>query len=297
MCLAGLLWAGLERFGTRVPFRYAPYQLVWVRYGSHLVVLFALAGRNRGVRQTVATRHPRIQIGRSLLMLVMPIAFVFAVRRGLSPNLVWAVTWLAVPVSVAGSAVILKERVSTGCWLATFAALAGVWLILGVPRVPLRFDIVLPLIAALAYGLYVVLTRLLDHEGLATNLFHTAFWVFAVLTVCVPFVWLPLTVHALGAMVVIGLWGFVLLLILDRAVASAPVSLTAPFILTQGIWSLAADVVLKHSRPSLLEAAGAGAILVSCASVALREFLCLRGLAQVPSPSRVNLDRTNDAGS
>ncbi len=272
MCVTALLWTGLEHFAALVPSKFFPYQLVWMRYGVHIAILLVLVAPRDGVRRIVSTTRPGMQIGRSLLMLAMPVVFMAAVRRGLPPGFVWFATWLSVPLTMGVAALLLRERVSMLQWLATLAALGGTWIVIHPPMPALDWRLVMPVVVMLAYGLYVPLTRALRTEHLGTNLFHTAFWVFLVLSLVVPFLWQPMSLKVLVAMANIGAWGFVILLLIDRAVTCAPASLVAPFILTECIWSMVLDRTLFGAPISPARLVGAGVVLVACATIAVREF-------------------------
>ena len=92
--------------------------------------------------------------------------------------------------------------------------------------------LLLPLGMGFCFALYNVLTREMRTERTSANLFHTALWVFIALSFVMPSVWHTPSLKAALAMIGIGVWGFVLLLFLDRALAWAPASLVAPFIYT-----------------------------------------------------------------
>ena len=72
-------------------------------------------------------------------------------------------------------------------------------------------------------------------------------------------------------MIAIGVWGVVILLLLDRALALAPASLTAPFLYTQCLWS-AVMLCFSHSFyfrvPALM---GSVLIVGSCVWILMHE--------------------------
>jgi drug/metabolite transporter (DMT)-like permease len=210
--------------------QYSPYQTVWVRYGAYLVFMLAILGRTEGWKMVCTPRLGR-QVFRSLLMLAMPFCFISAVCRGINLRLVWAMSWIAVPMTILMANVILRERFATAQWIAALIGLAGTWLFIR-PPFPRTggWLLLLPLGMGFCFALYVVLTREMRTEPTSANLFHTALWVFIPLSFVMPSVWHTPSPKVALVMIGIGVWGFVVLLFLDRALAWAPASLVAPFI-------------------------------------------------------------------
>jgi drug/metabolite transporter (DMT)-like permease len=112
----------------------------------------------------------------------------------------------------------------------------------------LEAGLLLPLGMGFCFALYNVLTREMRTERTSANLFHTALWVFIALSFVMPGLAYPFPESGV-AMIGIGVWGFVLLLFLDRALAWAPASLVAPFIYTQCIWGDALELIRRRFHP------------------------------------------------
>jgi drug/metabolite transporter (DMT)-like permease len=145
--------------------------------------------------------------------------------------------------------VIFGEKVAAAQWMAAFIGLAGTWLVIRPP-----FPGTGGWLLLLPLGMGSVLrsiTCLLGKctERTSANLFHTALWVFIALSFVMPSVWHTPSLKAALAMIGIGVWGFVLLLFLDRALAWAPASLVAPFIYTQCIWGDALELIRRRFHP------------------------------------------------
>lgn len=144
--------------------------------------------------------------------------------------------------------VIFGEKVAAAQWMAAFIGLAGTWLVIRPPFPGTGgWLLLLPLGMGFCFALYNVLTREMRTERTSANLFHTALWVFIALSFVMPSVWHTPSLKAALAMIGIGVWGFVLLLFLDRALAWAPASLVAPFIYTQCIWGDALELIRRGS--------------------------------------------------
>ena len=76
-----ILWASVEMLASSALQDYSPYQVVWTRYGVHLVFMMLVW---RGPRHVTLWRtgRPVFQLARALLMLAMPVSWVMARDRG-----------------------------------------------------------------------------------------------------------------------------------------------------------------------------------------------------------------------
>jgi drug/metabolite transporter (DMT)-like permease len=271
ICLAAVAWAGLEWLGSRIPGGYSPYQIVWTRYGVHLLLMMVVLLPTKRI-QLMRTSRPRLQIFRAGLMLVMPVCFITAAQRHLDPKDLWAVTWIAVPVVMVFAFFLLGERVTRSQWVVVALGLVGTWLVIGPPLPRPGLALGLAFGVAFSFGLYIALTRTLRAEYTSANLFHTAVWVFIPLTLYMPWVWQMPSLKALAMMVGIGVAGFALLLLLDLALTCAPAALVAPFFFTECLW----NAVLRFFRAGQgmrpVEFAGAALIIGCCVWILVREL-------------------------
>jgi drug/metabolite transporter (DMT)-like permease len=232
MLLFGATWEAVEIVGASLHGAYSPYQVVWGRYAVHLTFMLALFGW-RDPLALVRTRRPVFQVARSLLMLIMPASWIMAMQRGLDVRTVMAVLALTPLLVVISGAVFLQERPGHWSWIAAIlAAAACVTWLLPLPWVSIR-HLVLPLVTAASFSLYVVMTRSLRTETTRANLFYTALGVFVVLSALIARVWIMPDAHDLACVVAMGLIGYITLYALDRSTASAPVSVLAPLAVCQ----------------------------------------------------------------
>ena len=270
MAASSVLWTLIEALGRQVPRGYSPYQTVWVRYATHLVVMLAILGPWRGA-ELVRTRRPGLQILRSLLMLGMPVCFIVAVGR-LSAAETWSIFWVS-PVLVALlSRWWLGERSGLRHWAAAAAALLGASLILGTGPGALRGAAVLPLGMAACFSVYVVMTRAMREETTTATLFYTALFVLVPLSVGLPAFWHALRWEAALPMAAIGVAGLFGLLALDRALHLAPASVVAPFAALQAVWTLLLDHLLFGHRVGAAQFCGALALVGGGLYVCVREW-------------------------
>lgn len=262
MAAFALCWMLVESSAGLLGRPYSPYQVVWVRYGVHLGFMLAIWGWRRPDRLW-STRRPALQIGRSLLMLVMPLAFVKAIATSGSVAAVWTVFWVAPLLVLVLATLCLGERPGAGGWLASAATLAGTSVLLGPTLPSAAWPVLLAVVSAASFSLYVVLTRVLRDEPTSVNLFYTALGVFVALTPLVGRSWLPPTSRDLGVLFAIGLFGYAGLFALDRMAAAAPVSSTAPLAALQVPLAVGGQALVAHRWPGAR--AGVGAAFIGCA--------------------------------
>lgn len=267
MAAFALTWAMLELVvaswfrGT-----YSLLQVVWCRYFVHLAVMVAIVGR-RSPGRLWRTSRPFYQLGRSLLMLVMPASFMLALRWGVSFDSTWSLFWLAPLLVTAGAGLLLGEVAPAWAWMAALVGAVAAALVhpLTLPSPP--WILAMPVAMAGSFSLYVVMTRRLRDEPVGTNLFHTALGVFVLLTPLMPHVWVTPPIHDALVMAAIGLVGLLALYLLDRAAAAAPLAVTAPALIVHVAGIVVLTWVLGRSAPTRRDLAGlALALLVAAAT-------------------------------
>ena len=241
-----LSWVGVEEvLGRLLRQPYPLMQIVWCRYASHLLLLFALCLWSQPARLWRTSRLT-FHLLRSLCMVVMPLSFVLALQAGAPGATIWAVFWAAPVLILAivwrgwrGSHGSHSPRVpaeaapgALSWWIAAACTLAGVlmyWPLQGSgPASMPILGLLAALAMALSFAVYVVMTRSLRGEAVQANLFYTAIGVFALLTPFMPAVWVMPSRHDAAVLFCIGALGLVSLWLLDRAAAAAPLTQAVP---------------------------------------------------------------------
>ena len=177
MIAAVFVFSVQDGFSRHLGGLYSVLMVVMIRYwvfAAFVTVQATLRARRtgQGFRATVRTRHPVIQIARAVLLFTEICAMVAAYSRlGLIDSMaIFAVC----PLLVAGLSVpILGERVGWRRWLAIFAGMVGVAVILQPGSGVFSLDMLLPLSAAFMFALYSLLTRLATRDEPA---FISLFW-------------------------------------------------------------------------------------------------------------------------
>ena len=210
--------------------------LIFARYGVHLLFMLALLAPRMGL-DLVRTRHPGLQVLRGLLLVGSTGLFYLSLIY--LPLAEAAAISFVGPVLVAAlSGPLLRERIRPRQWAAIGLGFVGVLIIVRPGGGVFTWHAVFPLVCALLFALYQVLTRkLAGRENALTTLFFTAL-VGALLTALpLPLTWQTPTPVQLAFMIGIGVLGGTGHFLLIRAVEAASPAALAPFIYTQLLWS------------------------------------------------------------
>jgi drug/metabolite transporter (DMT)-like permease len=258
------LWASVEALASHVLHAYSAYQVVWTRYGVHLIFMVLVWGWH-APRSLVTTGRPLFQITRSALMLIMPASWIIGMGHGLHAGTLMAIFWLSPLLILALAGIFLGERPSRRTWLAAVLASAGAVLLVRPEEAPSLQQLVWPLLMAGSFSAYVVMTRSLRTDTTRANLFYTAIGVFIALCPLMPFVWITPTLHDFAIFVGIGLLGAGALYALDLLAHAAPVSTPAPLTSLQAVFTILLGAPLGHFHPNILT--WVGVLLVSTAAL------------------------------
>lgn len=258
MLLASACFAAVETVGGYFIGGMSIFQLVWSRYAVHLMFMLAVFAPRRG---TAIVRSTRIglQIVRSMTMLVMPLAFILALRY-MPAHDVWSAYWLSPLTILALGMVILHERVGPVRWAAGCVGLLATVLIEQPDRGLLTVAVVPAVAVGAAISVHLLLSRVLRRDDPLASLFHTALWVFAVFTFVVPFVWDPPSARAIVGLTFVGLVGLACLYFLARAGETAPLPVVASFAYSELVWLLVFNLAIYRIRPD--RSAVLGALIV-----------------------------------
>ena len=279
------LWAVLEiALGASLRQPYDLMQVVWWRYATHLALLVAIFGWQRPSRLW-RTERTALQLGRSLLMLVMPLSFAMSLSFGASPGFVWTGFWIAPLAILLLARWLLNERAPRLLW-ACSAFVPALAVVIHEPQVPAGVGaLMLPLLMALSFSLYVIATRALQRERLLTNLFYTAFGVFVLLTPFMPHVWVWPTAHDALVLCGIGAIGLVALALLDRSVERNSASIVAPILGTHLLFGIVLSAL--HGGPVHRRDLLAIVLLAGMSALLWHRAAALHGEPSAPPPVAV----------
>jgi drug/metabolite transporter (DMT)-like permease len=264
MSAFALMFAIVEALGERMPAGYPAYQVVWGRYFVHLLLtLGIMLILNRSI--SIRSSRPLVQVCRSAMMLVMPVAFVLAAGAAGSAS-AWAVLWLAPLMTMAWGSRLQGLRVAPIDWIFAVTCLAGAVLVL-------RPDPVMPLtgglwglLSAASFAAYLVLTVALRGDSVWTSLMYTAVVPFLGLSLVMPAVWRPLSPRAALVVIAIGATGWLALLALDKALRLMEAAHAAVFIFL----AVTASALIARDTDHVASVVGAGIIAFALIGATVR---------------------------
>ncbi len=267
MLMAMAMWAVIEIIAGFFSQHYTSFEIVWMRYSVHLLFMLVIFGPRVKLR-LVRTQHLGQQFLRGMLMMGMHLSFIFAVKS-IPVNTTMAGFWIA-PLLLLGLSAWHGEKPAILQWGITILSVACVLFLLRPMTGIQQPATLLSISMAVCFVLYMQMTRAMSGEDIYASLFYTAFSVWIVLSVLMPFYWVTpnaldlLLFAAIGIVGLIGIFGF------DKAAELAPTWVTAPFTMIQPILIIALNFGLYGINPGRLSMAAGGLIIACFGFLALR---------------------------
>ena len=269
--LAGLCFSTLDATAKWLVRDHTLFVVVWARYVGQMVVVTPIAW-HRGGSGFWRTRHLKIQLARSVCLVVATVCF-FGALRFLPLAEASAITFLAPMFAIFLSMPVLGERPTRARWIASIVGFAGILVLVRPGAAAFHPAAALLVVAALSNALYQLLTRKLPNDTPYTTLFYSALVGTAVLSLALPLADLPREVSArdgffllvLGVLAGLGHW------LLISAFLAAPASLVAPFTYLQMIWATAYGYAIFGQLPDGFSAVGMTIIVASGVGLVLHE--------------------------
>lgn len=175
LCLLSMLVFACQDGVTKVLVRDLPVsQLVMVRYWVFALFALGLAAYQGGIRAAVHTRHPWLQCLRALLGVLEIAIFAVALRfLGLAETHALYAVFPLMALALAG--IVLREFIGSRQWIATAIGFIGTLVILRPGLGVFDSAALIPLLAALIFALFTILTRKISqHDSFATNTLYMA---------------------------------------------------------------------------------------------------------------------------
>ena len=193
MAITMLVFAIQDGFSQYLAREYNVFFIVMVRYWFFAIFVFILCSRQPGGLQRVAsTKQPFLQIFRGVLLAFEVIVMItsFTLLGLIESHAVFSIYPLLV---AALSGPVLKEYVGWKRWSAIFIGFFGVMIILKPSNNVFSLEAIIPLIAALMFALYSLLTRYAARQdGAMTSFFWTGIIGAIVMSVIGSGYWAPL---------------------------------------------------------------------------------------------------------
>jgi len=268
---AGVLLTSLDTTAKYLVRDHSLFLVVWARYVGQMLVVTPFA-RHRAGPSFWRTRHPGIQLARSACLLIATGCF-FSALRYLPLAEASAITFLSPVFIVLLSQPILGERPTPTRWAAVVMGFVGVVVLLRPGSAVFHPAALLLIVAALANGLYQLLTRKVPGDSPHTTLFYSGVLGAVGMTIALPFGFdgESLTLSASALLLLTGFLAGTAHYLLTRAYLIAPASLLTPFTYLQMVWATIAGYVVFGHLPDRWSFVGMAIVLGSGVMLAVVE--------------------------
>lgn len=235
---------------------------VWFRYLFQAVAVTAVMLPLRG-RDLFRTRHPRFQLLRGLLLLMVS-ALSFVSLQFMPVGEFTAFVMTTPLVVTLFAALFLKEKVSPLRWTLVGGGFLGALLVVQPGGATIGWASLLPLLMVFTYAWFQILTsQMARTEDPMTLHFYTG-WVGALVSsTALPLVWQTMPdVTTLALLSLVGLMGTVGHFLLILAFARAPASTLTPYLYVQIAFAMLCGWLVFDHVPGALELTGVALIVV-----------------------------------
>ncbi|MCC2113739.1 MAG: DMT family transporter [Hyphomicrobiales bacterium] len=248
-----------------------PLQIVWVRFASHLIIVFALW--NPLTRPgLLATQHPWLQFVRAALMTATTF-FNFKAVQYLQLSETASIMFAAPFLVAAIAGPLLGEWAGPRRWAAIVIGFVGVLVVLRPGLGGLHWAAIFSVGAMICYALYLITTRMLAvTDGAAGMLIYSALLPTLLLAPAQPFIWIwPHGALDWVLLLSTGLIGATGHFFLIKAHAVAPAPVLAPFAYSQIVWMVAFGYFVFTDIPTSTTLVGAAIVIFSGLYLLARE--------------------------
>lgn len=264
MIATTFVFAVQDGFSRYLAAEYNTVMVVMLRYWFFAAFVIAVSAmRKGGVRRVAATSQPLLQIFRGVLLVAEICVTVIAfIKLGLVET---HAIFISYPLLIAAlSGPILGEKVGPYRWMAIGIGFIGVLVILRPGQGVFTPEALIPILAALMFALYGLLTRYVARKDSAeTSFFWTGVAGAAAITLIGPFFWQPMQGNDWWVMAVLCVTGVLGHYLLIKTYAVAEASTVQPFAYFQLIFAGAIGMVIFDENLDLWIAVGAAIILSS----------------------------------
>jgi drug/metabolite transporter (DMT)-like permease len=290
---SGIVFTILDSLAKETSLFIPVLQVAWGRYVFHVVFLPLYAERPTGVAfwsaprwtRMFATKHPWLQIARSLLLLGATLFFFGAVSYVPLAE-AQAVAFIE-PLLITGIAhFFLNERVGIRRWLAIMVGFIGVLVVIRPGFGMMHWGMLLSLGSAGCGSIYATLTRIVSRDDSAgTSLAYAGLAGFVGLSLVMPFVWQPVSSHVWMLFFALGISGGLGHYLMIKAFGAAPGGTLAPFIYVQMLWMVIIGWLWFRDWPAVTTWIGIALIVGSGLYALHRERIRARERARISTRS------------
>jgi drug/metabolite transporter (DMT)-like permease len=237
-------------------------QLVMMRYWVFVVFALGYAAYQGRGKESFRSKHPWLQIIRALLAVGETILFAVGLRYlGLAEMHALYAVFPLMALALAGA--VLGEFIGLRRWIAAAIGFTGTLIILRPGAGVFDLAALIPLLAALAFAVFNVLTRRISqHDSFATNMLFMA----SVGALTVTFAGLPAWVSPTPVqgllMGILSLTGVVAQILFIQALKYATASSLQPFNYALLVFATLIGVIVFAERPDTWVVVGATLVII-----------------------------------
>ncbi|MBB5517180.1 drug/metabolite transporter (DMT)-like permease [Rubricella aquisinus] len=271
MIATTFVFAAQDGISRHLASEYNVYMVVMIRYWFFALFVLTIAARQGGVRAVARTEQPVLQIFRGILLVaeicVMVTAFTLL---GLTES---HAIFAAYPLLIAAlSGPVLGEQVGWRRWAAIGVGFIGVLIILRPGFKVFSPEALVPLLAALMFALYGLLTRYAAIKDSArTSFFYTGIAGAVGISFVGPFFWEPMTGPDwawMGLLCLTGAFGHWLLI---KTYETAEAGVVQPFAYFQLVFAASMGLTLFGETVDAYTVIGAAIIVGAGIYTVVRE--------------------------
>ena len=249
---------------------YSVPQILFMRSLVIIAVAVAIGGAP-AVTNVGSSRAFPVLIARSVLILAAWLTYYYAARTlGLAE--LTTLYFVAPIIVVLQAALLLKERVTRGRWLAVVVGFAGVAIAAGPASPGSIVPVFLVLFAATCWASSMVLTRVANRTDTSTSQMVVSNAIFALAcAAALPFLWVTPSWSALGLMLFLGVAGGLAQFALFESYRFALASVIAPIEYTALVWAFVLGYLIWSDIPAPQVFLGAACIVGTCLALVWSE--------------------------
>ena len=260
MCFASLCFIAMHTFIKSVRGEVPIGVILWSQYAIHFA-LFSVLFAPR-IPNMLSSGMMGLQILRALMLLAAICGFFIAVGLMQLADAI-AIGFVAPLMITALSVVVLKEKVTSGHWVAIVVGFMGVLIIVQPGGGLFNWTALVPLGAAVAVAIYQTLTRPISQSiGPTTMLFNATLIGLVASSIALPFFWEAPDTEAMLYLLAAACLGSMAHFSLIKAYQWAPASVVAPFSYIELIYASALGFAVFGDIPDLPTLLG-GAIIAA----------------------------------
>jgi drug/metabolite transporter (DMT)-like permease len=250
-------------------------EIAWLRFACFVAILLPALAK-AGAR-SLRSQRPLLQVVRGLSLVASSVLFVFAVRF-LPMADATAMSFVSPLFTTALAIPFLGEKVGVRRWSAVVVGLIGVLIVVRPGTSAFHPAAIFPILSAMSWAMAMVITQKMSHaDGIVTMLAYAAGVGFLVLTMALPFIWVPPTLWEIGLGIFIGVSSTAGQWLVVQAYRRASASVLAPFSYSQLLWSGMLGFAVFSTIPDRYTLLGATIIVASGIYTAHREHVVSRG--------------------